>query len=127
MSMYSTEQDLARYRQRIIDDAVQRFKGDNIFPGDEVVLAVCEGLVDLLLEPAASRDPHIVRRFMEWVYNLIRRQSQKTDRTIEFLDAFEGIVKRPLTNREDKDVDAFFTLCRDIVREKHKQLARTPP
>lgn len=122
--MHSTEQDLSRYRQRIIDDAVQRFKGDNIFPGDEVMLAVCEGLVDLLMEPSGSRDPHVVRRFMEWVYNIIRRQSQKTDRTIEFLNTFESIVKRPLDNREDKDVDSFFELCREIVRDKHKEPAR---
>ena len=122
-----TEQDLSRYRQRIIDDAVQRFKGDNIFPGDETVLAACEGLMDLLMEPEGSRDPHIVRRFMEWLYNLIRRQSQKTDRTLEFLDKFEGIVKRPLNNQEDAQVDAFFELCREIVRDKHKELVRNPP
>lgn len=125
--MYTTEEDLSRYRQRIIDEAVQRFKGDNIFPGDEAVLATCEGLMDLLMEPCESRDPHVVRRFMEWVYNIIRRQGHKTDRTIEFLDTFESIVKRPLDNKEDKDVDEFFELCREIVRVRHKELARNPP
>ncbi len=125
--MYETEQDLSRYRQRIIDDAVRRFKGDNIFPSDDVVLAVCEGLVDLLMEPCESRDPHVVRRFMEWVYNIIRIKGHKTDRTIEFLDTFEGIVKRPLTNKEDKDVEAFFELCREIVRNRHKELERKTP
>jgi hypothetical protein len=117
-------QDLSRYRQRIIDDAVERFKGDNIFPDNDVVLAACEGLLDLLMEPADARDPHVVKRFMEWVYNLIRRQSLKTDTTLEFLDTFASIVKRPLDNREDQDIDAFFELCREIIREKHKELAR---
>jgi hypothetical protein len=37
---------------------------------------------------------------------------------------FASIVKRPLDNREDQDIDAFFELCREIIREKHKELAR---
>jgi len=124
MSMHSTEVDLSRYRQRIIDDAIRRFKGDNIFPGDDVVLAACEGLMDLLMEPEEARDPGIVRRFMEWLYNMTREKSQKTDRALEFLDVFEGIVRTHLEMREKGQVDSFFELCRGIVREKHKQLAR---
>lgn len=124
MSMYSTMQDLSRFRPRIVNDAVERFRGTNIFPDDATAHAACEGLLDLLMEPADARDPHVVKRFMEWVYNLIRRQSLKADTTLEFLDTFAGIVKRPLDNREDRDIDAFFELCGEIIREKHKELAR---
>jgi hypothetical protein len=131
-AMYSTVEDLSRYRRRIIDDAVATFKGTEFFSGhgrptEDIAMAVCEGLLDLLMEPEDARDPHVVRRFMEWAYNLIRKKSVKTDRTIEFLDTFEGIVKRPLNNAEDKDVDEFFELCREIVRQKHKELLRNPP
>ena len=122
--MHSTEEYLSRYRQPIIDDAVRRFKGDNIFPGDDVVLAACEGLMDLLMEPEGARDPGIVRRFMEWLYNMTRQKSQKTDRALEFLDVFEGIVRTHLEMQEKVQVDSFFDLCRDVVRQKHKQQAR---
>jgi hypothetical protein len=129
--MYSTVEDLSRYRQRIIDDAVATFKDTEFFSGharptEDIARAVCEGLLDLLMEPEKARDPHVVRRFMEWAYNLIRKKSVKTGRTIEFLDTFEGIVKRRLSNVEDKDVDVFFELCREIVRQRHKELLRIP-
>ena len=130
--MYSTVEDLSRHRLRIIDDAVAAFKDTEFFsgldrPSEDIARAVCEGLLDLLMEPEKSRDPHVVRRFMEWAYNLIRKKSAKTDRTIEFLNIFEGIVKRPLNNAEDKDIDEFFELCREIVKQKHAELIRSPP
>ncbi len=131
-AMYSTVEDLSRYRRRIIDDAVATFKGTEFFsghdrPAEDIARAVCEGVLDLIMEPEEARDPHVVRRFMEWAYNLIRKKSVKTDRTIEFLDTFEAIVKRYLNNMEDKDVSGFFELCREMVRQRHKELLRNPP
>lgn len=130
--MYSTVEDLSRYKQRIVDDDDATFKGTDLFSGqgratEDIARAVCEGLLDLLMEPDEARDPHVIRRYMEWVYNLIRKGSVKTDRTINFLDQFEGIVKRPLNNAEDRDVGEFFELCRETVLDRHKELLRRPP
>lgn len=132
VAMYSTKQDLTRYRQRIIDEAIDTFNGMDFFKGlgrstKDIAMAVCEGLFDLLAEPEGSRDPKVVRMFMEWLYNLMRRDGTKVDRTINFLDTYEQIVDRHLTNKEDAEVDAFFELCRNIVEEKHKELLRKTP
>ncbi len=126
--MYTTVQDLSRYRERIIEDAVNTFKDTKIFSGQDIpsgdlARVVSEGLLDLLMEPEESRDPHIVRRFMEWLFNLIRKGGVKTDTTINFLDTFAQIVKKPLNNQEDADVDSFFALCKDIVEQRHRELA----
>ncbi|WP_158308486.1 hypothetical protein [Methanocella conradii] len=121
--------DLTRYRQRIIDEAVAVLTAKDFFsgfdrPAESVARAVCEGLLDLLTDPDRSSDPRTVEMFMERLYNLIRKKSLKVDTTLEFLDTFEGIVRRPLDNVEDRDIDAFFSLCRSIIRQRHKELAR---
>jgi hypothetical protein len=127
--MYPAVEDLSKYRQRIIDDAMSTFKGMDFFrglgrPTEDVAMAVCEGLLDLLMEPDKSRDPKVVRMFMEWLYNLLRKDGTKIDTTINFLDTYEGIVARYLTNKEDSSVDVFFELCKDIVQKKHKEMIR---
>lgn len=129
--MYSTAQDLSKNRQRIIDSAVSVFKDMDYFQGlgnppEDVSMAVCEGLFDLMAEPVQSRDPKVVRMFMEWLYNLLRGDGTKVDSTINFLDTYEGIVGRHLKKEEKADVDVFFEMCRDIVENKHKELARGP-
>lgn len=127
--MYPAVEDLSKYRQRIIDDAMSTFKGTDLFrglgsPTEDVAMAVCEGLLDLLMEPEKSRDPKVVHMFMEWLYNLLRKDGTKVDTTINFLDTYEDIVARYLTNKEDASVDVFFELCKDIVLKKHKELIR---
>lgn len=127
--MYPAVEDLSKYRQRIIDDAMSTFKGMDFFrglgrPTEDVTMAVCEGLLDLLMEPDKSRDPKVVSMFMEWLYNLLRKDGTKVDTTINFLDTYEDIVARYLTNKEDASVDVFFELCKDIVLKKHKELIR---
>ncbi len=129
IAMYSIVQDLSRYRERIIEDAVNTFKDTKLFSGQDTPSAdlarvVSEGLLDLLMEPEESQDLHTLRRYMEWLFNLMRKGSVKTDTTINFLDTFAEIVKRPLNNKEDADVDSFFALCKDIVEQRHKELAR---
>lgn len=123
-----TKEDISRFRARIVNDAVSTFKDFAYFQGlvrppEDMVFVVSEGLIDLLLEPE-SRDPEVVSRYMEWLYNLIRKDNKKIDSTIEFLDRFEDIVCRYIRNDEDKDIDVFFELCRDIVRKDHKKLLR---
>ena len=130
--MYSTAQDLSKNRRRIIDEAIGRFKGSGYFqglgsPAEDVTLAACEGLFDLMEEPAASRDPKIIRMFMEWLYNLMRRDGVKVDTTIDFLDTYEEIVGRHLNTTEKADIDTFFELCRDAVEHRHKDLLRKAP
>jgi hypothetical protein len=124
-----TVRDLTRYRQRIIEEGVAVLTAKDFFsglerPADVIARAVCEGLLDLLVDPEKSTNPVVVESFMERLFNLIRRRSLKADTTLEFLDTFEGIVKRPLDNVEDRDIDAFFSLCRSIIRQRHKELAR---
>lgn len=124
-----TVHDLTRYRQRIVEEGVAVLTARGFFsglerPADAIARAVCEGLMDLLLDPEKSKDTGVVGAFMGRLYNLIRGKSLKADTTLEFLDTFEAIVKRPLDNMEDRDVDAFFSLCRGIIRQRHKELAR---
>ena len=127
--MYSTKQDLSKNRRRIIDEALGRFEGTDLFRGMEgdVARAVCEGLFDLMEEPAASRDPKIIRMFMEWLYNILRKDGVKADTTLGFLDTYEEIVGGHLDNKEKADVDTFFEMCRDVVERKHKELLRKTP
>jgi len=129
--MYSTAQDLSKNRQRIIDNAIDVFKDMDYFrglgnPPENVAMAVCEGLFDLMAEPAESRDPKVVRMFMEWLYNILRGDGTKVDTTINFLDTYEEIVRRHLDTGEKIDVDVFFEMCRDIVENKYKELLRGP-
>ncbi|MCD1294430.1 hypothetical protein CUJ83_05380 [Methanocella sp. CWC-04] len=129
--MYSTTKELSRYRDLIIRDAVNRFRGAAYFAGkgqppEDIAHAVCEGLMDLLMEPSQARDVATVRRYMEWLYNLIRKEGKKTDTTIRFLDEFEEIITRRLDNKQDAEVDVFFEICREIVENKHKQLIGKP-
>ena len=129
--MYSTAQDLSKNRQRIIDNAIDVFKDMDYFrglsnPPENVAMAVCEGLFDLMAEPAESRDPKVVRMFMEWLYNILRGDGTKVDTTINFLDTYEEIVRRHLDTGEKIDVDVFFEMCRDIVENRHKELLRGP-
>lgn len=123
-----TRIDLGKFRDRINRAAASEFRTASYFrgkgqPGEQIALAVSEGLLDLL-EEGPSRDPDTVRLYCEWLYNLIRKDSKKIDTTMDFLDRYEAIVTRYLTNKEDADVDVFFEMCRDLIRRKHDQLAR---
>jgi hypothetical protein len=127
--MYSTVQDLSRYRERIIEDAVNTFKDTKLFSGQEtpsgdVARVVIEGLLDLLMEPEESQDLPTLRLYMEWLFKLIRKDSVKTDMTVNFLDTFAQIIKKPLNNKEDADIDSFFARCKDIVENKRNHLAK---
>ena len=124
--MESTRYNLAKFRERIVRDAVGTFRTASCFqgkgqPAAGIVTAVAEGLIDLL-EDGPSRDYMTVKRYTEWLYNLIRKEGKKADTTLDFLDRFEQIVTRYLPNREDVDVDVFFEMCREIVRARHDQL-----
>ena len=126
--MESTRYDLSRYRGRIVRDAVSRFRTASYFQGKgrkaaDIAEAVSEGLLDLL-EEGPSRDFETVRLYAEWLYNLIRKEGRKVDTTLEFLDGFEDIVTRYLPNKEDADVDVFFEMCREMVRNRHDELLR---
>ena len=126
--MESTRNDLSRYRRRIVGEAVDAFRKDSYFqgkgqPAAAIVEAVSEGLLDLLEEgPACDYDT--VRLYVEWLYNLIRKEGKKVDTTLDFLDRFEQIVTRHLPNKEDADVDVFFEMAREIVQRRHEQLLR---
>ncbi len=127
--MNSTAQDLAKNRQRIIDNAVNVFKDADYFKGlsdppEDVIMAVCEGLFDLMARPVESCDQKILRMFMGWLYNLLRRDGTKIDTTINFLNTYEEIVGRNLSKENKVEVDGFFKICRDIVENKHKELLR---
>ena len=124
--MNSTRYDLSKWRGRIIRDAVNTFKTAGYFqgkgrPAADIAEAVSEGLLDLL-EEGPSRDYQTVRLYAGWLYNLIRKEGKKTDTTIDFLDRFEQIVGRHLTNKEYADVDVFFGMCREIVQNRHDEL-----
>lgn len=126
--MESTRYDLSKYRARIVRDAVNAFGTASYFQGkgrrgEDIVEAVSEGLLDLL-EEGPSRDYDTVRRYAEWLYNLIRKEGKKIDTTMDFLDSFEDIVTRYLPNNEDVDVDVFFEMCREIVKSRHNDLLR---
>ena len=126
--MESTRHDLSRYRGRIIREAVATFKNTSYFQGKgrqaaDIVEAVSEGLLDLL-EEGPSRDYPTVKLYMEWLYNLIRKEGKKIDTTLDFLDRFENIVTRHLPNNEDVDVDVFFEMGREIVERRHNELLR---
>jgi hypothetical protein len=126
--MESTTYDLTKYRGRIIRDAVNTFETASYFqgkggPARDIVNAVSEGLLDLL-EEGQSRDYDTVRMYAEWLYNLIRKEGKKIDTTMDFLDRFEQIVTRHLSNKEDVDVDVFFEMCREIVESRHNELIR---
>ncbi|MGA9142059.1 MAG: hypothetical protein WBZ29_17675 [Methanocella sp.] len=126
--MESTSYDLSKYRGRIIRDAVNTFKTASYFqgrgqPAEGLAETVSEGLLDLL-EEGQSRDYDTVKLYMEWLYNLIRKEGKKIDTTMDFLDSFEQIVTRHLTNKEDTDVDVFFEMAREIVESRHNELLR---
>ncbi len=126
--MESTSYDLSKYRGRIIRDAVNTFKSASYFqgrgqPAEGLAETVSEGLLDLL-EEGQSRDYDTVKLYMEWLYNLIRKEGKKIDTTMDFLDSFEQIVTRHLNNKEDTDVDVFFEMAREIVESRHNELIR---
>ena len=126
--MESTRYDLSRFRGRIVRDAVSTFRTASYFqgrgqPAAGLAQTVSEGLLDLL-EEGPSRDYETAKLYMEWLYNLIRKDGKKIDTTMDFLDTFENIVTRYLPNKEDADVDVFFEMCRDIVQRRHDQLLR---
>lgn len=128
MVMEQTAFDLSKYRPRIIREAVDTFRTASYFRGKggqsaEIITSVCEGMLDLL-EEGPSRDPVTVRVYMQWLYNLIRKESKKVDTTLDFLDTLETIVTRQLNNQEDADVDVFFEMCREQVQARHAQLVR---
>jgi hypothetical protein len=127
--MNSTTQDLSKNRQHIIDEAIGTFKDLDYFKGLEnaegdVTTAVCEGLFDLMAAPERSFDQKVLRMFMGWLFNLLRKDGTKIETTISFLDTYEEIVDRHINNEEKADVDAFFEICRDILENKHKELLR---
>ncbi len=127
--MNSTTQDLSKNRQLIIDSAVDMFKDMDYFKGlsnppEGISMAVCEGLFDLMAAPVESSDQKVLRMFMEWLYNLLRKDGTKIDTTINFLDTYEEIVVRHLDKEERAEVDGFFEICRGIVENKHKELLR---
>jgi hypothetical protein len=126
--MESTRYDLSKFRPRIIRDAVNTFSTASYFqgrgqPAAGLAETVSEGLLDLL-EEGRSRNYDTVKLYMEWLYNLIRKEGKKIDTTMDFLDTFEQIVTRYLPNKEDMDVDVFFEMCREIVQNRHNQLLR---
>ena len=126
--MESTSKDLSKYRGRIIREAVNTFKTASYFqgrgqPAEGLAETVSEGLLDLL-EEGQSRDYGTVKLYMEWLYNLIRKEGKKIDTTLDFLDSFEQIVTRHLPNKEDADVDVFFEMAREIVEHRHNDLIR---
>lgn len=129
--MYSTgniRADLQRQRERIVGEAVDSFRDDSYFQGkgvppEDLVRTVCDSMLDLLLSES-SRDTAMVERYVEWLYNLIRKESKKIDTTMDFLDRFENIVTRHLSNAEDVQVDVFFEICRETLKRKHSELAR---
>jgi hypothetical protein len=126
--MESTGYNLSKYRARIIRDAVETFGKASYFqgkgqPAEGLAETVSEGLLDLL-EEGPSRDYNTVKMYMEWLYNLIRKEGKKIDTTMDFLDSFEQIVTRHLSNKEDVDVDVFFEMAREIVQSRHDQLLR---
>jgi hypothetical protein len=126
--MESTGYDLSKYRAKIIRDAVDTFGKASYFqgkgqPAEGLAETVSEGLLDLL-EEGQSRDYNTVKMYMEWLYNLIRKEGKKIDTTMDFLDSFEQIVTRHLSNKEDVDVDVFFEMGREIVQSRHDQLLR---
>ncbi len=126
--MESTRSDLSKFRGRIIRDAVNTFKTASYFqgrgqPAEGLAETVSEGLLDLL-EEGQSRDYNTVKLYMEWLYNLIRKEGKKIDTTIDFLDTFEQIVTRYLPNKEDADIDVFFEMAREIVKQRHNDLLR---
>ncbi|OPY28065.1 MAG: hypothetical protein A4E28_01704 [Methanocella sp. PtaU1.Bin125] len=126
--MESTSKDLSKNRGRIIREAVNTFKTASYFqgrgqPAEGLAGTVSEGLMDLL-EEGESRDYQTVKLYMEWLYNLIRKEGKKIDTTMDFLDTFEQIVTRHLPNKEDADVDVFFEMAREIVQRRHNELLR---
>jgi len=121
-----TSVDLGKFRDRIVRDSIKEFRTTSYFQGkghqtEQIVEAVSEGLLDLL-EEGPSRDPYTMRLFIEWLYNLIRKDGKKIDTTMDFLDRFENLVVRHLNKTEGADVDAFFEMCREFVQSKHAQL-----
>jgi hypothetical protein len=126
--MESTRYDLSKFRAKINREAVNTFSRASYFqgrgqPAAGLAETVSEGLLDLL-EEGPARDYETVRRYMEWLYNLIRKDGKKIDTTMDFLDSFEQIVVRHLPNKEDADVDVFFEMAREIVQRKHNDLLR---
>ena len=124
--MESTSYDLSKFRPRIIRDAVNTFGKASYFqgrgqPAEGLAETVSEGLLDLL-EEGPSRDYNTVKMYMEWLYNLIRKEGKKIDTTMDFLNSFEDIVTRYLSNKEDVDVDVFFEMAREIVQSRHNEL-----
>ena len=122
-----TRIDLGKFRDRINRAAASEFRTASYFqgkgqPGEQIALAVSEGLLDLL-EEGPSRDPNTVRLYCEWLFNLIRKESKKIDTTLDFLDRYEALVTRHLTNAGDAEVDVFFEMCREYVRRKHGQIS----
>jgi hypothetical protein len=127
--MNSTTKDLLKNRQRIIDEAVGVFKDMDYFKGLEnaegdVTTAVCEGLFDLMAAPVERFDQKVLRMFMGWLYNLLRKDGTKVETTVNFLDTYEEIVDRHINNEEKAEVNVFFEVCRDILENKHKELLR---
>ncbi len=123
-----TRTDLHKFKDRINRAAVDEFRTASYFqgkgqPAEQIVHAVSEGLLDLL-EEGPSRDPNTVRLYVEWLFNLIRKEGKKIDTTMDFLDRYENIVTRFLNKVENADVDVFFEMCRDFVQRKHEQLVR---
>ncbi|HMK46463.1 MAG TPA: hypothetical protein VK436_07530 [Methanocella sp.] len=123
-----TSVDLGKFRDRIVRDSIKEFRTASYFQGkgrqtEQIVQAVSEGLIDLL-EEGPSRDPYTVKLFVEWLYNLIRKEGKKVDTTVDFLDRFENLAARHLDKVEGADVDVFFEMCREFVQDKHAQLMR---
>ncbi len=123
-----TRTDIHKFRDRINRAAVSEFSTASYFqgkgqPAEQIVLAVSEGLLDLL-EEGPSRDPDTVRLYVEWLFNLIRKEGKKIDTTVNFLNSYEQIVTRFLNNKEDTEVGVFFEMCRELIKYKHEQLLR---
>ena len=119
----NTRTDIDKFRDRINRAAVSEFSTASYFqgkgqPAEQVVLAVSEGLLDLL-EEGPARDQYTVRLYVEWLFNLIRKDGKKIDTTMKFLDSYETLVTRFLNKKEDTEVDVFFELCRELVKYKH--------
>jgi hypothetical protein len=115
---------LENQRNRIVSNAVKKLKSTSIFsgkgqPAEELAVIVCEGLVDLMLDP--ERDDKTLKAFMEWVFNLIRKEGKKTDQTFKFLGILESEVTRT-GSEESTDIIEFFDKCREIVERKSVQI-----
>lgn len=119
--MISAAQGISTYRASIIRDAIREFKDEAYFRGKDaspegIVMALCEGLLDILTDPDRSKDIEVAREYAERLRGITSTKSKKTDNAIDFLDRFEAIVGRHFPNDIDRDIDVFFEMCRERLK-----------